>query len=168
MLHTAALALVLAASPTAGVPYADDDVKLPSPGRDWNTQTRIVDAPNLRAAFVKPRGEGRGSIITFGLDEDPDPPDPARYVANAFDTLTKPPLSFKIVKKAETKWKGQPAFRIEYTDAEGIRHFTQTAIKTPRGGVLVVTLQSPDAKSFAQDRKAFEKVVAGIQLPAKN
>ncbi len=167
MIRAAALALLLAAPSTAGLPYSDDDVRLPSPGKDWNTQTRVIDAPNLRAAFVKPRGEGRGSIITFGLDEAPQPPDPSRYVQAAFETLMKPPLSFKVLKKEDAKWKGSPAFGIEYTDAEGIRHFKQTAIKTPRGGVLVVTLQSPDAKSFAQDQKAYQKVLDGIQLPAK-
>src|SRR5687768_16922482 len=167
MLRVAALALLLAAPATAGVPYLDDDLKVPSPGKDWNTQTQVVDAPNLRAAFVKPRGKGRGSIITFGLDETPNPAEPAKYVEKAFGLLTKPPFGFKVGKKQDFQWKGQTAFRLEYTDAEGARHFQQAAIKTPRGGILIVTLQSPDAKSFGDDVKAFSKLLDGIQLPAK-
>jgi hypothetical protein len=31
--------------------------------------------------------------------------------------------------------------------------------------VLVVTLQSPDKKSFGDDQKALQKVIDGIQFP---
>lgn len=145
--------------------YSDSDVRVQSPGADWNMQPGVPGAPNIRAAFVKPRGNDRGSILSLAIDATPDAPSPAAYAKRSYDALVQPPFSYKMVKTAEFTWKGNPAARAEFTDADGIRRFAQATIRTPRGGVLVVGLQSPDAASYTDDVKVFLTFLDRLDVP---
>lgn len=128
-------------------------------------QPGVPGAPNIRAAFVKPRGVDRGSILSLAIDAVPDAPTPAAYAKRSLDALSQPPFGFKLKKSAEFTWKGNPAARAEFTDSEGKRHFAQATIATPRGGVLVVGLQSPDGTSYADDLKVFLAFLDRVEVP---
>lgn len=146
-----------------GLPYVDDELRMPAPGPEWLMQEEVPDAPSLAGAFMLVRGD-KASLVAFSVDATPSTSDPALYVQRGFETLTKPPLSFKPLRKAPFKWKEQQAFRVEYTDSEGKRHFAQAAIKTPRGGILVVTLQSPNAATYKQDLPVYVAFLNRIEL----
>lgn len=169
----AAVVLLLAATP-GGETYESEDLIAPAPGARWTLHTSVPGAPNLRGAFVYARDSGAGktkldpsSLITFGIDPIPFSQDPEAYVKSGFDRMAEPPLSFKAGKRAAVKLKGNaPAFRIEYTDRDGVRHFTQVAILTPQGGMLIVTLQAANASNFADDLPALLGFIDTLQLRA--
>ena len=175
----AALVLLLGAgnqpapkSSALGQTYESEDLVTPAPGARWTLHTSIPGAPNLRGAYVYGRESGGGkakvdpsSMITFGIDPIPFNKDPEAYVKSGFERLAEPPLSFKPGKRSAVKIKGNaPAFRIEYTDRDGVRHFTQVAILTPRGGMLIVTLQAANASNFTDDLPALLGFIDGLQL----
>lgn len=173
----AAIVVLLGAGPPAarspaGQTYESEDLVAPAPGPRWSLHTSVPGAPNLRGAFVYARESGGGktkvdpsSLITFGIDPTPFTAEPEAYVKSGFDRLSEPPLSFKPGKRAAVKLKGSaPAFRIEYTDRDGVRHFTQVAILTPRGGMLIVTLQAANASNFSDDLPALMGFIDGLQL----
>lgn len=185
ILRAAFLALLIAAPPaakpkapakspdsTAGVTYDSEDLVAKAPGPRWVLHTTVPGAPNLRGAYVHERQSGAGkakvdpsSIITFGIDPAPFTKDPEAYVKSGFDRLAEPPLSFKAGKRAALTLKGgAKAFRIEYTDRDAVRHFTQVAIVMPRGGILIVTLQGPSKALFAEDLPAFLAFIDGLEL----
>lgn len=160
--------LVLAAGPSAPVSewaYADGDLRVKSPGEAWNVQTVVPDAPNIRVAFTKPRGLNSGSILNITVDGTPDLPTPAAYAKRTLDVLQAPPYAFKVRKSGDFTWKGNPASRAEYTDGPGKRFFAQATIKTPRGQMLVATLQAPDAQSYGEDLKVFFTFLDQIDVP---
>lgn len=175
-LLVAVLLLGAAPAPTAtrppnGETYESEDLIAKPPGSRWVLHTSIPGAPNLRGAYVNPRTSGgKGSVdpssmITFGIDPVPFTKDPEAYVKSGFDRMGQPPLSFRPGKRAAVKLKGSaPAFRIEYTDRDGVRHFTQVAILTPRGGILIVTLQAPSAGTFTEDLPVFLEFIDNLQL----
>lgn len=176
----AALVLLVGAGPSSapttssalGQKYESEDLDAPAPGKKWILHTSIPGAPNLRGAYVYARESGGGkakvdpsSLISFGIDPVPFTKDPEAYVKSGFDRMAEPPLSFKPGKRAAVKMKGNaPAFRIEYTDRDGIRHFTQVAILTPRGGMLIVTLQAANASNFTDDLPALLGFIDGMTL----
>lgn len=159
-------AVLLAAPPDSPEwAYADGDVRVKSPGEAWNVQTVIPDAPNVRVAFTKPRGGDRGSILNVTIDGIPEIPTPSAYAKHTLDVLSAPPLAFKVRKSGDFSWKGNPAARAEYTDKDGKRFFAQATIKTPRGQMLVATLQAPDAVSYGEDLQVFFAFLDQIEVP---
>lgn len=178
------LAALLAAPPapakapppvsTAGATYDSEDLVAKAPGPKWELHTTVPGAPNLRGAYVHERTSGGGkstvdpsSLITFGIDPAPFTKDPEVYVKSGFDRLSEPPLSFKPGKRSKLELKGgAPAFRIEYTDRDAVRHFTQVAILTPANGILIVTLQGPTKSLFAEDLPAFLAFVDTLEMKA--
>lgn len=157
MIRVLALLLLAATGVQEGADYHDEDLDAKAPGPRWRLQTAIPEAPSLRGAYVLPRTDGatdRSSLVTFALDEEPGKPLQV-YVEEGLKELEAPPLSFKMKKTGAFKSKGRDAFRADYTDKDGIRHFAQVAILTPSNGVLVAVLQSPDAQAFGEDMPVF-------------
>ncbi len=161
------LAVAILSSAATGAPqaYSDDEMKAAAPGPGWVLQPDVPDAPALRGAYIRARPNDRDSLITFAIDATPMPTDPGAYVQKGFDEiLLKPPLSFRIAGKKEFDWGGSRAIRVEYADRDGRRQFVQIARATPRAGILVVTLQSPDAEAFREDQAALQSFATSIRL----
>lgn len=157
MIRVLALLLLAATGVEEGADYHDEDLDAKAPGPRWRLQTAIPEAPSLRGAYVLPRSDGaadRSSLITFALDEEPGKPLQV-YVEEGLKELETAPLSFKMKKTGAFKSKGRDAYRADYTDKDGIRHFAQVALQTPSNGVLVAVLQSPDAQAFGEDMPVF-------------
>jgi hypothetical protein len=144
--------------------YTDGDVRAVSPGPEWTLQTSVEGAPNVRAAWSKPRGPERASILNFVIDGTPEVTSPVEYAKRTLSTLGGPPFGFKVKKAGAFTWKGNAAARAEYTDAAGKRFWAQATIYTPHGGMLVVTMQSPDAESYGQDMKVFSAFLEGLAV----
>ena len=145
--------------------YSDGEMRASLPGAGWTVQTDVAGAPNVRVAFVRPRAKDQGSVISLAYDGTPDLASPAEYAKRTLATLSAAPYGFKIRKAGEFTWKGSVAARAEYTDASGTRFTAQATIKTPRGGMLVATLNSPDAPSYADDQKIFFAFLDKIDVP---
>lgn len=167
-----ALLLLATTGVQEGADYHDEDLDAKAPGPRWRLQTAIPEAPALRGAYILPRSDGakdRSSLITFVLDKDPGKP-VQPYVEDGLKELQVAPLSFRITKSGPFKSKDKPAYRAEYTDRDGIRHFLQVATETPTGGVLVAVLQAPDAAAYAEDMPVFlafvEKIAPARPKPA--
>jgi hypothetical protein len=150
-----------------GVDYLAPDLKYPSPGSDWQLQTIVPGAPQLRGAFTLSHGAAGDSLITFAIDKNPAQSDPLEYMEKGFEQLTRPPILFKITRKGADKVKGLPAARMEYTDRDGKRQFREEVARAPDGSMLVTVLQAPDQDSFQADVHDFERGLAGIDLSAK-
>lgn len=163
-----ALLLLAATGVQEGADYHDEDLDAKAPGPRWRLQTAIPEAPALRGAYVFPRTDGakdRSSLITFVLDEEPGKP-LQPYVEDGLKELQVAPLSFRITKSGPFKSKDKTAYRAEYTDKDGVRHFLQVATETPAGGVLVAVLQAPDAEAYGEDVPIFLAFVEKM-APAK-
>lgn len=155
-------ALVFAAIVGKGAAYISPDLKVPAPGPDWQLQDAVGNAPQLRGAFTLDRGK-TSSIITFALDRKPEQAEAMAYLDKAFTALTQPPLSFHVIRKEADTFKGVPAARAEYTDADGKRHFAQLVAKFPEG-MLVMVIQAPDEDAFKSDFPAFQRALAGVAV----
>lgn len=163
-----ALLLLATTGVQEGADYHDEDLDAKAPGPRWRLQTAVPEAPALRGAYIFPRtdnGKDRSSLITFVLDEEPGKP-LQPYVEDGLKELQVAPLSFKIKKSGAFKAKDKTAYRAEYTDKDGVRHFLQIATETPAGGVLVAVLQAPDAVAFGEDVPVFLAFVEKL-TPAK-
>lgn len=157
MIRILALLLLAATGVQEGANYQDEDLDAKAPGPRWRLQTAVPDAPSLRGAYVLPRTDGgkdRSSLITFAYDAEPGMPLQA-YVDAGMKELQAAPLSFRMKKRGPFKSKGRDAYRADYTDRDGIRHFAQIALQTPSGGIVVSVLQSPDAQAFGEDMPVF-------------
>jgi hypothetical protein len=154
-----------------GARYTSDDLTAAAPGPEWRLQKGVPGAANVRAAYILPRthnGKDASSLITFAIDPSPVPADPLEYLKAAMGVLKEPPLSFKERKSGPFDGKkGMPGARVDYTDRDSIRIFTQIALKTPTGGILVVAVQSPDGTLYANDLTALLSFVDGLEVRAK-
>jgi hypothetical protein len=145
--------------------YSDGDVRVALPAQGWTVQTDVPGAPNVRAAFVRPRPADKGSVISIAIDGTPDLTSPADYAKRTLALLAAPPYGFKIRKAGEFTWKGNVAARAEYTDSSGKKFHAQATIRTPRGGMLLATLNSPDAATYAEDLKVFFAFLDKVEVP---
>ena len=157
------LAVLLLAAPAVqeGANYESEDLDAFAPGPHWRLQTAVPNAPSVRGAYVHPRRDGEkdhSSLITFAVDPDPGRPLEA-YIDDALRELSAAPLSFQVKKKGAFKSKGRAAIRADYTDKDGVRHFSQVAMETPRGGIVVAVLQAPDAEIFGKELPVFLRFV---------
>ena len=169
-----ALALILAAPPAAkpaasdlGKAYESQDFTAKAPGSRWKLQTVVPNAPNLRGAYVYARSAGtkdRSSLITFAIEQAPVPDDPEKYEQTVMELLKEPPMSMKLVKGSAFTLGKMPGYRMEYTDKDGIRQFVQIAIRSPKGQMLVVALQSPDEGTKAEDLAALRTFVDSVSF----
>ncbi|HVO30964.1 MAG TPA: hypothetical protein VMV18_09515 [bacterium] len=165
MIRLASALVVLAAIVGKGEAYLSDDLKIPSPGPGWQLQDAVGNAPQLRGAFTLDHGK-TSSIITFALDRKPEVGEAMAYLEKGFGTLSQPPLSFHVIKKEADTFKGVPAARAEYTDADGKRHFAQLVAKFPEG-MLVMVIQAPDADVFKDDFPAFQHATSGVAVGSR-
>lgn len=134
---------------------------IPSPGPDWVRISPVESAPRLAAAFVHVRGTSVLSMIAVTVDRAAKPNDPAQYAQKAFQTLSAPPLLFKVDDKGPLKIAKRTAFRISYHSAKGDRGYEQVYLPGPGGSIIVLTFQSPKS-TFVQERMAFRQAAGNI------
>ena len=153
--------------PMKGAPYTSEDLDARAPGPQWKLNTVVQGAPGVRGVYTLHRDPVKGrnvsSLISFTIENEPDPPEPAKYAEGVLAQLAEPPLSFKRTKAdTEITVKGMTGVKSEYTDKDGIRHFTQVCLKLADGRLLLAVLQSPDAKAFTSDQNALREFLDGI------
>ena len=169
-----AAAPAFAAEPDArlGATYTSEDLDTKAPGPRWRLQTAIPGAPNVRGVYVFHRdaekGRNRSSLLSFTFEPEPEPPEPAAYLAGVLEHLGQPPFSFKRGRGSELRVNGLPAYKLDYSDKDALRQFSQIAVKLPDGRLLLVALQSPDAKAFAEDLAALRGFLDGIRVRPAN
>ena len=170
------LVLVASAAPASGADeslgaaYSSEDLNAKAPGSSWKLRSPVEGAPNVRAVYVFSRppakdGRARGTLISFSIENEPVPPEPQAYVETMFDEyLAQPPLSFKVTAGTEMKSGGMSGWKQDYTDRDGLRHFSQATLKMKDGRLLIAVLQSPDADAFKEDAAPFKRFVDGIAV----
>ena len=180
-LALAAVALLLLSAPAfaaeaaIGATYESEDLVTRAPGPAWKLNTVVQGSPGVRGVYVLHRepekGRNRSSLISFTIDNEPLPPDPAKYADSTLAQLAEPPLSFKRGKSAEITVKGMPGVKSDYTDRDALRTFSQVTLKMADGRLLLVVLQSPDAAAYADDLGPLRDFLDGIAVkprtPAK-
>lgn len=153
-----------------GGAYTSDDLTAHAPGRNWYRQDTVRGAANIRAAYVLPgteNGKDHSSLITFAVDPAPTQSEPLAYLRAGARFFEDPPLSFRLRKAGSFKIRdGVEGGRADFVDKEQVRCFTQIAMRTPAGGILVVALQSPDAAAYGNDLPALIDFVHGIEFKA--
>lgn len=169
-----ALAFVFAApaetyrDPMKGAKYESEDLDVRAPGPQWKLNTVVQGAPGVRGAYVFHRdlkqGRNVSTVISFTIENEPDPAEPAKYADGVMAQLAEPPLSFKKTKVADIAVKGMNGVRLDYADRDGIRQFAQVCVKMADGRLLLVVLQSPDAATFASDQTALRELLDGITV----
>jgi len=159
----AAIPAVSNAAATAPANYGDDDLRVPSPGADWKMRDAVRGMPALRVMFSKNRGPGATSEILVLVEPRPVTNDPADYLRRIAAALVKAPISQRIVEKKAFTWHGRSAFQLLLEDKAGHR-FARVAFLTPKGEMLMATIQSPSASSWKEDTSLFHTVVDGIEM----
>jgi hypothetical protein len=154
--------------PAKGAAYESEDLEVRAPGPAWKLNTVVQGAPGVRGAYVFHRnaekGRNRSSVISFTIENEPVPPEPAKYADGVLAQLSEPPLSFKRGKVSEITVKGMAGVKTDYTDRDNLRHFTQICVKMPDARLLLVVLQSPDAAAFADDLSALRELLDGVSV----
>lgn len=154
--------------PALGAPYESEDLVTRAPGAAWKLNTVVQGAPGVRGAYVFHRnaekGRNRSSVLSFTIDNEPVPSEPAKYADAVLTQLSEPPLAFKRGKSSEITVKGMAGVKLDYTDRDGLRQFTQVCVKMPDARLLVVVLQAPDAAAFADDLSALREFLDGIAV----
>lgn len=155
-----------------GAPYESEDLITRAPGPAWRLNTIVQGSPGVRGVYILHRdpqkGRNRSSLISFTIDNEPLPPDPAKYSDGTLAQLAEPPLSFKRGKTSEITVKGMPGVRSEYTDRDAIRTFSQVTLKMADGRLLLVVLQSPDAAAYADDLGPLRDFLDGISVKPRS
>lgn len=153
--------------PMKGAPYTSEDLDARAPGPQWKLNTVVQGAPGVRGVYTFHRDPVKGrnvsSVISFTIENEPEPPEADKYADGVLAQLGEPPLSFKKKKApAEITLKGMGGVKHEYADKDDVRQFAQVCLKMADGRLLLVVLQSPDEKAFTADQGALREFLDGI------
>ena len=168
LLLSAPPAIAAGEDPARGAPYESEDLIARAPGPQWKLNTVVIGSPGVRGVYTFHRdpekGRNRSSLISFTIDNEPLPPDPAKYADSTLAQLAEPPLSFKRGKSSEITVKGMPGVKSDYTDKDALRTFSQVTLKMADGRLLLVVMQSPDAAAYADDLGPLRDFLEGIAV----
>lgn len=138
--------------------------RIGSPGPEWTAIRGPKRAPGIRGAFVHTRGQKIGGLIAITADENVGgKKDAVAYARDTFASLTAPPLLFKVEEKKEITIAKRKCFNIRYRSADGRTRYEQLYIPGPKGSIVVLTLQAPQAM-FENEAKAFRASAATISF----
>lgn len=154
--------------PALGVRYESEDLIARAPAPTWKLNTVVQGAPGVRGVYVFHRepekGRNRSSLISFTIDNEPLPPEPAKYADSTLAQLAEPPLSFKRGKTSDITVGALTGVKSDYTDKDALRTFSQITLKMADGRLLLVVLQAPDAIAYAEDLGALKDFLDGLAV----